>query len=71
MAVAASQRLMLQNVNGGNGSFYSSSMWYWIIVVLLSGLCSSFFRVTGFPAAFARAQAMALENGLPTASCVF
>lgn len=70
MAVTASQRLMLQNVNGGSCIDYFSSIRYWMVVVSLFGFCSSFSMVMGFPEAFASAQAMALENGQPTVSCV-
>jgi hypothetical protein len=70
MAVTASQRLMLQKVNGGNCSDYPSSVRNLIVVVLPSELRSSFSMVTGLCEAFASAHAMALENGQPTASCV-
>jgi len=69
MAVTASQRLMVQKVNGGNCTDYPSSVRN-LIVVLPSELRSSFSIVTGFPEAFASAHAKALENGQPTVSCV-
>lgn len=68
MAVTVSQRLKFQK-STGICIFYSSSRRYWILVDP-SRFCSSFSIVTGLPDAFARAQAMALESGHPTASCV-
>jgi len=46
-------------------------MRYWIFVVFPSWLCSSFSIVIGFPVAFARAHAIALDKVHPIVSCVF
>lgn len=68
MAVTASQRPTLQK-SSGICIFHSSSRRN-VVLVVPSRFCSSLSMITGFPATFARAQAMALERGQPTFSCV-